>query len=261
MPGDLGGVRQKLKRAQTHLDELTARLDNAEGRGGLYGLACEPDTKAGQYVIKVKKMGDDSEWPLILGDFLHNLQAALDHLVWQLVLANGETPDSGNEFGIFLKPALFDASQHGQRDLRGVHPEARAAIRRVQPFCDQGERPDALHPLWLLRQLEIVDKHHLVHTVALVPEALTLTFTEDFAASSVELMDLSGGVVEDGTHVAVVTADAQPKVQMNSALSLLVLIQQTALTPALEWGVLDAMRDNVDRVVRALTPFVVWPPS
>jgi hypothetical protein len=32
---------------------------------------------------------------VLLGDFLHNLRSSLDHLAWQLVLANGGTPKSG----------------------------------------------------------------------------------------------------------------------------------------------------------------------
>jgi hypothetical protein len=259
MTASLSGIHLKLKQAKLHLDTLNSRVDNAD-RGGLYGLVCKPDTQPGQYLVKVKKITSDEDWPLILGDFIHNLATALDHLVWQLVRANGETPNWKNEFGVFLDPAKFDGVE-GKKDFRGIHPQARALIRTIQPFSPSNKGPTGnLHPLYLLRNLEIVDKHRLVHTVALAPEGATLTFREPLTPTRVEMFDLSERVLEDGTEVCRVTSDFQPEMEVNSALSLLVLIKETDLTPWLEWGVLDAMRDEVDRVVRLLTPFIVWPP-
>jgi hypothetical protein len=259
MTASLSGVHLKLKQAKVHLDALNARLDDAD-RGGLYGLVCEPDAQPGQYLVKVKKRTSDEDWSLILGDFVHNLRTALDHLVWQLVKANGETPDRGNEFGIFLDPAPFDGTA-GDQDFKGIHPEARRAIRTVQPFSPSNKwETGRFHPLLLLRDLEIVDKHRLIHTITLAPEGVTLTFREPLDPAQVEMFDLSGRVLEDGTEVCRITSDFQPEVEMNSSLSTLVLIEETELTPQLDWGVLDAMRDEVNRVIRLLAPFVVWPP-
>ena len=259
MTASLSGVHLKLKQAKLHLDALNARLDSAEGRG-LYGLVCEPDVQPGQYLVKVEKVASDEDWPLILGDFVHNLRAALDHLVWQLVKANGKTPSRTNEFGIFLDPVTFDGTA-GDDDFKGVHPEARRVIRTVQPFSPSNKwETGRLHPLFLLRELEVVDKHRLIHTITLAPEGVTLSFREPLDDAQVELFDLSDRVLEDGTEVCRITSDFQPKVEMNSALSMLVFIEKTELTPRLEWGVLDAMRDEVERVVRLLTPFVMWPP-
>jgi hypothetical protein len=259
MTASLSGVHLKLKRAKVHLDALNARLDDAD-RGRLYGLVCEPDTQPGQYVVKVKKAASDEDWPLLLGDFIHNLRTALDYLVWQLVKANGETPDRSNEFGIFLDPAIFDGTP-GDQDFKGVHPEARAVIRSVQPFSPSDKwQTGRLHPLFLLRELEIVDKHRLIHTITLAPEETILTFREPLDDAQVEMFNLSGRVLEDGTEVCRITTDFQPEVEMNSSLSTLIFIEETQLTPRLEWGVLDAMREEVERVVRLLTRFVVWPP-
>jgi hypothetical protein len=258
MTASLSGVHLKLKQAKLHLDALNARLDEAN-RGHLYGLVCEPDAQPGQYLVKVEKVASDEDWPLILGDVIHNLHTALDHLVWQLVLANGKTPSSRNEFGTYQDPGLFDGPE-GDKDFQGVHRDAQAVIRAVQPFRQGDEGPKGNYrPLWLLRGLEIVDKHRLIHTVALVPEEITLTFREA-STGPVEMFDLSGRILEDGTQVCRIASDFKPKVEMNSSLSLLVFLEETELTPRLPWGVLDAMRDEVERVVRLLTPFVVWPP-
>ena len=39
-------------------------------------------------------------WSVSFGEILYNLRSSLDHLVWQLVLANGQTPGRHNAFPI-----------------------------------------------------------------------------------------------------------------------------------------------------------------
>ncbi|HEY5165449.1 MAG TPA: hypothetical protein VIJ44_05825 [Acidimicrobiia bacterium] len=73
--------------------------------------------------------------------------------------------------------------------------------------------------------------------------------------------DLSDRPIEDGTEVARVRFHRHPKMEVNSTISMNVLIEKARETPRLEWGALDAMRDSVDNAVRVLTPFVVRPPA
>lgn len=259
MAGDLTSVRLKFKRARTHLDTLNAALDNAHGTANLYGLACEPDVEPGYYVVKVLQSGDAEEWPLLLGDFLHNLRSVLDHLAWQLVVANGNKPGRPL-FPITLDPAWFDSK--GTEHLTGVHPDAIAAIRALQPFDSSFTGRKSLHPLWLLSELDNVDKHRLVHILTFMPTESTLRFAPEHIIpdENVEMFDLSDRPIENGTKVARVRFHRHPKLEVNSTLTMNVLIEETRETPRLEWGVLDAMRDSVDDAVRALTPYVVWPP-
>jgi hypothetical protein len=151
MVGDLTSVRLKFKRAQAHLDVLNAALDNADRTTNLYGLACEPDIEPGYYVVKVVQDGDTDQWSLSLGDFLHNLRSVLDHLAWQLVIANGKNPGRPM-FPITLDADWFDTK--GNEHLTGVHPDAIAAIRALQPFDPSHTGKKNLHPLWLLSELE-----------------------------------------------------------------------------------------------------------
>ncbi len=256
---DFNGALQKLNRAKAHLNALDADL-NAEG--GPYRLTVEPDAERGYYLVKAIRVRETNDWALLLGDFLHNVRSALDHMVWQLVLANDERPSRSNEFPIAVDPGWFD--RKAKRYLAGVHDDAIAVIRSLQPFrvSDEGKRK--LDPLWLLNELENVDKHRLVHVLSLAPQGATLFFDPRFPLTlgeSLEVFDLSNRVLEHGTKLARIRLHRQPQMEVNSEFHLLVLLEKTELTPRLEWGVAGVMVKAVEDVMAALTPFVAWPPS
>lgn len=260
MAGDLSGVRQKLNRAKSHLKTLVAEANKAE-HPDFYRMDVQPDTEAGYYVVKIVSRGSTEEWPLILGDILYNLRSALDHIVWQLVIANGKKPGKLNQFPIAKDEAWFDSNV--SRYLARVHGDAVEAIRALQPFHvrDKGKR--LLHPLWLLSELENIDKHRLVHVFAFLANEASLHFDErfPFTEDDVEFFPLIDGRIEDGAKIARVRSKRQPKMEMDSRLTLSIEIEATEDTPRLEWGVIDAMINAVDDVMRALTPFVVWSPK
>ena len=255
---DFNGVRQKLQRAQTHLDALDAAL-NAEN--GPYRLAVEPDTEVGYYLVKARERHSLVGLAPLIGDFLYNLRSALDHMVWQLVLANGGNPERKHQMPIGFMEGWFNAKAKVQ--LAGVHDDALIAIRGFQPFrvSDKGQR--ALDPLWLLSELENVDKHRLLHVVALAPSDAFFRFDARFPlvlGETIELFDLSHRVLEDGAKLARIHLGREPKMEVGSQLSILVFIENTDSTPRLSWTVLHAMGEAVDDAVRTLSPFVEWPP-
>jgi hypothetical protein len=43
---------------------------------------------------------------VILGEIIHDLRSSLDHVVWQLVIANGSLPGYWNQFPIFSEGSL-----------------------------------------------------------------------------------------------------------------------------------------------------------
>ena len=60
----------------------------------------------------------DVEWSLILGDLLHNLRSALDHLAWQLVVDGGGTPSQDTNFPVCCSTQVSRV----QRSLSGAQP-------------------------------------------------------------------------------------------------------------------------------------------
>ena len=103
------------------------------------------------------------EFSVRIGEIVHNLRSALDHLVWQLVIANGETPDRGNEYPIFREEHRYEIDC--RRKLRGVGPHPKSMIRSYQPYQGHGGIGSQL---WLLHIMSNHDKHrHLNMTTAI----------------------------------------------------------------------------------------------
>ena len=113
---------------------------------------------------------------VIVGDFMHNLRCVLDHLVWQLVVLNGQQPGDHNQFPIFDTPGAY--KKKAGRYLRGVAADHRALIETFQPYHLEDDA--ASHYLAVLRDLSNIDKHRFVHPVVIVGEgnAREVRFTE-----------------------------------------------------------------------------------
>jgi hypothetical protein len=93
-------IRVRIERAKKHLVELNGAAQSF--------FATNP------YEIRTKRNADTrrivyylwrveavpAEISAIAGDVLTNLRSSLDHLAWQLVLANGQTPGKGTYFPI-----------------------------------------------------------------------------------------------------------------------------------------------------------------
>ena len=98
---------------------------------------------------------------VILGDCLHNLRSALDHLVWQVALLDGNTPDRNAQYPIASKSER-QFEDMAKRQLAGLNDRHRAMIKDTQPFHRGADA--ATHPLSMLANLSNTDKHQVVHT-------------------------------------------------------------------------------------------------
>ena len=152
MTGDvLEGVRVKLQRAETHLRDLQG-LDRTHAKP----VSHEHNAEATEHRFRldVPAVVDD-QVSAIVGDCLHNLRCALDHLAGQLAIANGGTADE-SKFPIHLDPLNqndnpWDHTRHCPCDTLSL-----ALIEKYQPY----HRPEpATDPLWLLAQMNNTDKH------------------------------------------------------------------------------------------------------
>ena len=107
------------------------------------------------------------EWSVRLGEILYNLRSALDHLVWQLVLANGQNPGRHNAFPIVNKPCDW---QGATSQLKGVTLRVQAMIERLQPYTGGRDFPFDVWAFWTLHSLCNIDKHRYLHLVTVVPD-------------------------------------------------------------------------------------------
>lgn len=119
----------------------------------------------------IPQLSDD--FPLILGDAIHNYRSALDHLTWALVRNHGVklTPARARlvQFPTHNSAADFDRIK--DKRTPGVPDEPqRAFLKRYQPYR-RGDGPSAIR--WLLR-LSDHDKHREVVPTVIAPQGVLL---------------------------------------------------------------------------------------
>ena len=168
MPTALAGVQAKLVRAHQHLLTLEQAV-NAYVQLNPYRVEVEPagvnlEGKVIRYVARQNPSvpPPPADLSLLVGEALYQLRSSLDHLVHQLVIANGGqallTDSRKHQFPVFETAQGYDA--RAGRMVAGVTQEAEARIRGTQPFKWPGQ-PQS-HPLWLLQDLNNIDKHRFV---------------------------------------------------------------------------------------------------
>lgn len=165
----LNGIRMKIARANQHIKALEREVD----------IFLEPHTESQivnyrfdgtWHIVSINPMVEGS-MPLlcsvICGDAIHNLRSALDHLVWQLVLTEGNKPDRWNLFPIYTDPDDFDRfvrfpKKPERSPLHGIAPEGGAweLIEGEQPY---NSWEPSEHHLTILAKLSNVDKHRTLH--------------------------------------------------------------------------------------------------
>jgi hypothetical protein len=166
----LDGVRAKLQRADEHLEtlagEMAAFLNADPSPLGFTIPHFDPETKWHVVYAYVEEEPPD-RLGVILGDVLHNIRSALDHLVWQLVILNGGTPKKGmggNSFPIALTEAQWTKALKGP--LLGVSEDHCAIIEKTQPY-KQGDKAEQTYFGWL-QFLSNTDKHQVVHPIVAI---------------------------------------------------------------------------------------------
>lgn len=178
---DLSGCRAKIKRADEHLNALYAEMQTFfepySNRRIVYDVFDRP-----WHIIVVRPLLDELpplRLSLICGDAVHNLRTALDHLVWQLVLTEGNEPGKWNSFPIYSDPKAFTRDARSRKKKRGPGPlegidpngEAWAVIEGAQPY--RADNPRA-NPLSMLHELDVIDKHRTLLITLLFPDETTL---------------------------------------------------------------------------------------
>jgi hypothetical protein len=106
---------------------------------------------------------DYTEAALLLGDFIHNLRAALDHAVWAITPEDiQETRPTEVAFALRSTEQSYAKWARARRDWYG--PEVFELLKSSQPFNAVGT--GKLHPLHILQFLSNTDKHQLLNIVA-----------------------------------------------------------------------------------------------
>jgi hypothetical protein len=159
----LESVYAKLDRASFHARELRRQLSTAVEKDR-WAFERDAISSAGVCSFRVTKLPPiEPQWSLILGDFLTNARAALDHLAWQLVLRDGGQPDRFTQFPIRETLVNSKGNPAPARIESVTDSSVIRAIEAVQPYASQSPTDS---PLFTLNELVNIDKHHLLLVVA-----------------------------------------------------------------------------------------------
>src|SRR3990172_2610601 len=183
----LDGVHAKLARSEKHL-KLAVRLIKWFARNKCT-IERQPNPETNRIDAIARLPAPPAAIGLILGDAIHNMRSALDHMVWQLILSNPD-PDKPADVPNHMTMFPICDSEEGFRSqvrkgrLRGVGEDPLAVITRIQPYnSPKLGRDYRKHYLWLLDRLENIDKHRrmtitsgvAIHSAARVTHAGTVT--------------------------------------------------------------------------------------
>jgi hypothetical protein len=91
-----------------------------------------------RWVIRVEP--DLNEFAVVVADMFHNLRAALDYLVYQLVISAGATPKpKQNSFPVVQLETDWGSKSGGA--LNGLTQADKDEIKRLQPFDPSHDGP------------------------------------------------------------------------------------------------------------------------
>lgn len=160
----LGGVLAKYNRSVQLFDELRNEIgDFLKEEPGSNTSKGEFDPDKWEWIEHFTAPEPPIRWGVLLGDCVHNLRSALDHLVCQVALLDGGTMEDcqRSQFPIASKSEdQYEDMAH--RFLpKCFTSKHRAMVKEPQPF-HVGERAD-VNPLSLLADFSNTDKHRLIN--------------------------------------------------------------------------------------------------
>jgi hypothetical protein len=160
------GSRIKMKRANTHIADLEARIRDFQERKPFHVLVNE-DADGMQSPCCEIREDIDPYWGAVIGDAAHNLRSALDLMINDLAAAD----QRGKARFPIVKDE--DAWTRARKRMGQVSPSIEAEIKALQPYLGGDERLRDLH------LLDIEDKH------ALLLPAAAIVVVKDFSGTQV----------------------------------------------------------------------------
>jgi hypothetical protein len=209
----LDGPIGKLDRAKVHFHTLNKSIGAFKRSKTHEFVVTKVDPTSGEKAVhlRILKEPKNPEWGLILGDMVHNLRSALDHLVWQLVLLNGKKPRRQNQFPIigtkdeYWKVPTNRSESVRDRMLAGVAEDHRPFIDIVQPFNARTDAPSgARTALSTLSWISNADKHRVVHASFVLTEEPSpdlFDVTTSHPGGAAVDMKMNWGELKDGAEI------------------------------------------------------------
>jgi hypothetical protein len=155
----LNSVRQKIFRAQQHLETISLELEGYfKTNPGKMVMEPESDPNNPAFTFQ-PRTSIPARFGLIAGDCFQNLRSSLDYLVWELVLAANGKPTEKNMFPICSTIEAFK-NQIRRHRLDGVPPDAVTEIDGLQPYHLGQDWQKSI--LWVIDDFTNINKHRRV---------------------------------------------------------------------------------------------------
>jgi hypothetical protein len=154
-------IHRKIERASTHIYGVTAMIARYhESKPVRIETRRVPESRRLHYVVS-RLDPPPPELPLIVGDAMHNLRSALDHLAQQLYMAaaGSNRSDRDPEFPVAEERRGVEKRIDKLR-AKKVPQGALDTIVALEPW-----RNGRGHLLWVLHAIDAIDKHRLLVTV------------------------------------------------------------------------------------------------
>jgi hypothetical protein len=126
-----------------------------------------PNSQPRTKVYELKINSPMPPFGLYVGDFVHAMRCALDHIA---VALSGDPSDTNTQFPIFPTDPDTVTDEKTRRKLKklwkdqiGQASPAQDVIRELQPY--QRGNDFASDPLWLIHELDKADKHRSINVV------------------------------------------------------------------------------------------------
>ena len=178
-----------LKSAFAKLDGADERLNKLKEeihRGAVTDLlkfGTERDAE-GRVIVLVKELAQvPPEWHVWIGECVHDIRSALDHLAFALNIRGSRSEPPPNhrrsQFPLYTEAdrfALMAEMSDRERCMIGYFPEgARTLVERLQPYHarDQSDLSESASWLWVLAELSNIDKHRHFPITAVFPDLIT----------------------------------------------------------------------------------------
>jgi len=267
----------KVKRAQKHMIDIKREAGVYAGRHPyeLVRVHKPESQRKVEYRVRLIEQPD----PMIavmLGDFVHNLRSALDHIIvasvpnkrrfkasFPILFDDIWARDTNGDFVI----DDADRRTNFESAIAGLVPEARTLVVQVQPYHFGTDR--FVWPIGIISRLENADKHRTLITVGggVFNPIVTQSIRGETQIVPHPLGD--GSYMKEGTVVgwswkpATDMGDVRPsEVQMEYSGTAKILVQITGggrNEPASKYELFPLMRDTIRDVrmlLRRLEPFV-----
>jgi hypothetical protein len=246
MPDAFDGIEAKIDRAGEHIDALNGEIRDW-AQGSPYSIGSEPEGQSTHHRIYVRlnHVPNVVRWGLLVGDAVHNLRSALDHLVYAGALrVTGQDPPPDERRLQF--PILDVPGDWGNQAFRvkALSDEMRTFLKDVQPFKESNIDGVQNHLLRWIRELDDADKHRAIRPVFLVMGQVQVVVRTLSGGGMTSTIPRPFAPIEDKATLLEITGEAITEVERDMRATLgigITVIPEHPERPRLVHDALDLM--------------------